>query len=131
MQTFILCFCSLFARLFICFSIVFIIVYPIAGFFLFFFCVVRFILIVLCLENCCFYRIAFFCFCFFYFHIHNSTNNRELQPRYGQRYENIPASPLSQLRDIPQVSGQVIWCRELKQQMDQHVRRVEAVLGPQ
>ena len=33
--------------------------------------------------------------------------------------------------DIPQVSGQVIWCRQLKRQLDQHVRRVEAVLRPQ
>ena len=56
---------------------------------------------------------------------------KELQSRYRQKYENIPASTLTQLRDIPQVSGQVIWCRQLKRQLDQHVRRLEAVLGPQ
>ena len=31
----------------------------------------------------------------------------------------------------PQVSGQSIWCHQLKRQFDQHVRRVEAVLGSQ
>jgi len=54
---------------------------------------------------------------------------KELQNRYRQRYLSIPASRLSFLRDIPQVSGEVIWCRQLKRQLDHHRQRLEAVLG--
>ena len=53
----------------------------------------------------------------------------QLKARYAKTYKVIPASRLSYLRDIPEVSGQVIWCRQLRRQLDQNERRLEAVLG--
>eukprot|EP01083_Nonionella_stella_P096780 272139_1 len=54
---------------------------------------------------------------------------KHLQSRYRQRYNKIPASRLSLLRDIPAVSGEVIWCKQLKRQLDQNEKRLETVLG--
>ena len=54
---------------------------------------------------------------------------KQLQLRYRKRYNKIPASRLSLLRDMPAVSGEVIWGRQLKRQLDQNEKRLEAVLG--
>ncbi|ETO00931.1 cytoplasmic dynein heavy chain, partial [Reticulomyxa filosa] len=51
------------------------------------------------------------------------------QERYRKRYVSVPASVLTELRDIPSVSGEVIWLKQLKRQLDTHEKRVEAVLG--
>lgn len=54
---------------------------------------------------------------------------KHLQDGYRRRYNKIPASRLSLLRDIPVVSGEVIWCRQLERQLRSNESRLEAVLG--
>ncbi|ETO35334.1 dynein heavy chain [Reticulomyxa filosa] len=54
---------------------------------------------------------------------------KDLLERYRKRYASIPASALTELRDIPSVSGEVIWMNQLKRQLSILERRVDAVLG--
>ena len=52
-----------------------------------------------------------------------------LQERFKQQYSNSEASLMFQLRDLPPVSGSIIWVRQIERQLESYMRRVEAVLG--
>jgi len=52
-----------------------------------------------------------------------------LHERFKQQYSNSEASLMFQLRDLPPVSGSIIWVRQIERQLDGYMRRVEAVLG--
>jgi dynein heavy chain 1, cytosolic len=53
----------------------------------------------------------------------------ELHERYKQQYGNSEACLLFQLRDLPPVSGSIIWVRQIERQLDGYMGKVEAVLG--
>lgn len=52
-----------------------------------------------------------------------------LHERFKQQYANSEASLMFQLRDLPPVSGSIIWVRQIERQLDGYMRKVEAVLG--
>lgn len=52
-----------------------------------------------------------------------------LHDRFRQQYSNSEAYEMSKLRDIPPVSGTIIWIRQIERQLDNYMKRVEAVLG--
>ena len=52
-----------------------------------------------------------------------------LHERYKQQYGNSEASLMFQLRDLPPVSGSIIWVRQIEQQLNGYMEKVEAVLG--
>lgn len=52
-----------------------------------------------------------------------------LHERFKQHYSKSEASLMSQLRDLPPVSGSIIWVRQIERQLDSYMRKVEAVLG--
>ncbi|KAL9625204.1 MAG: hypothetical protein Q9160_000606 [Pyrenula sp. 1 TL-2023] len=52
-----------------------------------------------------------------------------LHDRFKQQYGNSEASTMAQLHDIPPVSGAIIWARQIEKQLDNYMRKVEAVLG--
>jgi dynein heavy chain 1, cytosolic len=52
-----------------------------------------------------------------------------LHDRFKQQYGNSQASLVFHLRDIPPVSGSIIWIRQIERQLEGYMRKVEAVLG--
>ena len=52
-----------------------------------------------------------------------------LHERFKQQYGNSEAHMMAQLRDIPSVSGAIIWARQIERQLDAYLRKVEDVLG--
>ncbi|CAN6639183.1 dynein heavy chain, cytoplasmic [Trichomonascus vanleenenianus] len=52
-----------------------------------------------------------------------------LQERFRQHYANSEAHEMSKLRDIPSVSGTVIWIKQIEHQLNAYLQRVEDVLG--
>ena len=52
-----------------------------------------------------------------------------LHERFKQQYGNSEAHMMAQLRDIPSVSGAIIWARQIERQLDGYLRKVEDVLG--
>ena len=52
-----------------------------------------------------------------------------LQERFKQQYGHSEAYLMSQLHDVPSVSGSIIWARQIERQLDHYMGRVEAVLG--
>lgn len=52
-----------------------------------------------------------------------------LHDRFRQQYSNSEAYEMSKLRDVPPVSGTIIWIRQIERQLDNYMKRVEAVLG--
>ncbi|EGG20698.1 cytoplasmic dynein heavy chain [Cavenderia fasciculata] len=52
-----------------------------------------------------------------------------LHEKFKQQYSQSEASYMSQLRDLPPVSGAIIWARQIERQLDTYMRRVEDVLG--
>ena len=52
-----------------------------------------------------------------------------LLDKFQQQYSGSQAQVMSQLRDIPLVSGAVIWARQIERQLDNYMARVEDVLG--
>ena len=52
-----------------------------------------------------------------------------LHERYKQQYGNSGACLMFQLRDLPPVSGSIIWVRQIERQLDGYMGKVEAVLG--
>ena len=61
-------------------------------------------------------------------HVKQAINS--LHERYKQQYAHSEAHAMSQLRDLPPVSGAIIWVRQIEFQLDGYMRKVEAVLGP-
>jgi dynein heavy chain 1 len=53
-----------------------------------------------------------------------------LHERFKQQYGHSEAHAMAQLRDLPPVSGAIIWARQIEFQLDGYMRKVEAVLGP-
>jgi len=51
-----------------------------------------------------------------------------LKKKVTDRYQESEAASLSAVRDIPEVSGIIIWTRQIERQLDTYVKRVEAVL---
>eukprot|EP01132_Coremiostelium_polycephalum_P002127 gene2127-2619_t len=52
-----------------------------------------------------------------------------LHEKFKMQYNNSEACYMSQLRDLPPVSGAIIWARQIERQLDTYMRRVEDVLG--
>lgn len=52
-----------------------------------------------------------------------------LQEKFRLQYSNSEAYEMSKLRDIPPVSGTIIWIRQIERQLDNYMKKVEAVLG--
>ncbi|ODH44999.1 dynein heavy chain, cytoplasmic [Paracoccidioides brasiliensis] len=53
----------------------------------------------------------------------------KLHERFKHQYGNSQASPMAQLRDLPPVSGAIVWARQIERQLDGYMRKVEDVLG--
>lgn len=52
-----------------------------------------------------------------------------LHERFRKEYANSEDHEMFKLRDIPSVSGTIIWIKQIENQLDNHIRRVEDVLG--
>lgn len=52
-----------------------------------------------------------------------------LHNRFRLQFYNSEAYEMFKLRDIPAVSGSIIWIRQIERQLDTYMKRVEAVLG--
>ncbi|CAG8723873.1 15561_t:CDS:2, partial [Acaulospora colombiana] len=53
----------------------------------------------------------------------------KLQEKFTKQYLNSEANHMSQLRDLPAVSGTMIWARQIERQLQTYMKRVEDVLG--
>lgn len=52
-----------------------------------------------------------------------------LHERFKQQYGHSEAHAMAQLRDLPPVSGAIIWARQIERQLDGYMKKVEDVLG--
>lgn len=52
-----------------------------------------------------------------------------LHERFKNQYGHSEAHAMAQLRDLPPVSGAVIWARQIERQLDGYMRKVEDILG--
>ena len=52
-----------------------------------------------------------------------------LQGRFKLQYGNSEAHAMASLRDLPPISGAIIWARQIERQLNTLMRRVEDVLG--
>lgn len=52
-----------------------------------------------------------------------------LHERFKQQYGHSESHAMAQLRDLPPVSGAIIWARQIERQLDGYMKRVEDVLG--
>ncbi|KAK1146072.1 dynein heavy chain [Aspergillus melleus] len=52
-----------------------------------------------------------------------------LHERFKQQYAHSEAHAMAQLRDLPPVSGAIVWARQIERQLDGYMRKVENVLG--
>ena len=52
-----------------------------------------------------------------------------LHDRFKLQYGNSEAHAMAQLRDLPPISGAIIWARQIERQLNTYMRRVEDVLG--
>ncbi|KAJ6782306.1 hypothetical protein PWT90_00629 [Aphanocladium album] len=62
-------------------------------------------------------------------HVKQAING--LHERFKQQYGHSEAHAMAQLRDLPPVSGAIIWARQIEFQLEGYMRKVEAVLGPE
>jgi len=46
-----------------------------------------------------------------------------------KKYEKSQDRILDQMRDVPEVSGSIIWAKQIETQLDTYIARVESVLG--
>ena len=53
----------------------------------------------------------------------------KLHTRFKQQYGHSEAHAMAQLRDLPPVSGAIVWVRQIEKQLDGYMRKVEDVLG--
>lgn len=53
-----------------------------------------------------------------------------LKDKFLKKYSNTDAAKISQVRDIPANSGQVIWAKQLNRRLRVYMERVESILGP-
>jgi dynein heavy chain 1, cytosolic len=54
---------------------------------------------------------------------------KALHDKFKMQYNNSEACYMSQLRDLPPVSGAIIWARQIERQLSTYMQRVEDVLG--
>ena len=52
-----------------------------------------------------------------------------LHERFKQQYGHSEAHMMAQLRDLPPVSGAIIWARQIERQLDTYLKKIEDVLG--
>ena len=52
-----------------------------------------------------------------------------LHDKFKVQYPHSAASKGSKTRDLPPVSGSIIWARQIDQQLTMYLKRVEDVLG--
>ncbi|KAF9889413.1 hypothetical protein FE257_007314 [Aspergillus nanangensis] len=52
-----------------------------------------------------------------------------LHERFKQQYGHSEAHAMAQLRDLPPVSGAIVWARQIERQLTGYMRKVEDVLG--
>ncbi|KAL2864679.1 dynein heavy chain [Aspergillus lucknowensis] len=52
-----------------------------------------------------------------------------LHERFKQQYGHSEAHAMAQLRDLPPVSGAIVWARQIERQLDGYLRKVADVLG--
>ena len=52
-----------------------------------------------------------------------------LHERFKLQYGHSEAHAMAQLRDLPAVSGAIIWARQIEKQLDMYLKKVEDVLG--
>lgn len=57
------------------------------------------------------------------------TDIQALHDKFKSQYRPSKANHLSQLRDLPEIAGAIIWARQIERQLDIYMRRVEDVLG--
>ncbi len=60
-------------------------------------------------------------------HVRNDIE--ALQEKFMQRYETSEAKRFADLRDIPPMSGKMVWARQIKRQLNILIQRLENVLG--
>ncbi|CAG8442752.1 1825_t:CDS:10 [Diversispora eburnea] len=53
----------------------------------------------------------------------------KLQAKFTQQYLKSEANHMAQLRDLPSISGAMIWARQIERQLQTYMKRVEDVLG--
>lgn len=53
----------------------------------------------------------------------------QLEQKFNQKYEASHACKMSTMRDVPLVSGSIIWARQIERHLDIYLQRVEDVLG--
>ncbi|KAL2754348.1 hypothetical protein ACRALDRAFT_1041995 [Sodiomyces alcalophilus JCM 7366] len=61
-------------------------------------------------------------------HVKQAINS--LHERFKQQYGHSEAHAMAQLRDLPPVSGAIIWARQIERKLDWYMKKVEDVLGP-
>lgn len=54
---------------------------------------------------------------------------QRLQEKFKKQYEKSMSALLSDVRDLPPVSGEIIWARQIDRQLSEYLKRVEDVLG--
>ena len=52
-----------------------------------------------------------------------------LHERFKQQYGHSEAHMMAQLRDLPSISGAIIWARQIERQLEAYMKKVEDVLG--
>ncbi|OLY80070.1 Cytoplasmic dynein 1 heavy chain 1 [Smittium mucronatum] len=54
---------------------------------------------------------------------------KRIHDKFKTHFHRSSAFKMTQLRDIPLVSGEIIWTKEIERQLDNYMKRVEDVLG--
>lgn len=54
---------------------------------------------------------------------------QKLQEKFKKHYSNTEAAVVSKVRDLPEVSGAIIWARQIERKLTIYMKRVEDVLG--
>ncbi|KAK3828336.1 MAG: dynein heavy chain [Benniella sp.] len=54
---------------------------------------------------------------------------KKLHDKFKMQYRHSDAYHMSQLRDLPPISGHIIWARQIERQLSAYMKRVEDVLG--
>jgi len=52
-----------------------------------------------------------------------------LQEKFTIKYKNSEAATMSRIRDIPEVSGTIIWARQIERQLKMYIDRIEKVFN--